>query len=445
MIRCSTVLLVALVTPLGATAQEVLRLEVVVAGAIDTHPALSAASWRAAAAGSAAVGARSTWWPSVGATTHVTRYQEPMVVTPLHGFDPSRPPSFERTLLQGHVSVEWSLFDGGLRRARIGAADGVARSADAAAAMVGEAVVAEAVSSYLAVLSARAVLSAHEHQVEALELERVRAAQLFQEGRAPRVQVLRTEAALSRAVAERSAAAEGVALAERRLARVSGLAPERVSGAALVDLAPAPMALPEREALVERARSGNPAVARASAQAAAGARTLDAARSARLPRFAVGGRYSAFGSTATSSFDPEWSASAQLSYPVFTGGALRREVERASSEAEVARAELESVLREVEDAVDAALAGYRAAVSRVAALETAEAQSAEVARIEALALEAGAGVQTDYLRAEADLLSTRAALAEARHGAAEARVRLARATGGLDLARVLDLLVEVSP
>jgi outer membrane protein len=440
----SAVLLIALLAPSGATAQEALRLEDVVAGAIDTHPELSAASWRAAAAGSAAAGARSTWWPSVGATTHVTRYQEPMVVAPLHGFDPSRPPAFERTLLQGHVNVEWRLFDGGLRRARIGAADGLARSADAAAAVVAEAVVAEAVSSYLAVLSARAVLLAHERQVEALESERVRSSQLFEEGRAPRVHVLRTEAALSRAVAERSAAAEGAALAERRLARVSGLAPGQVSGVALVDLAPAPGAPPEREALVARARSGSPVVTRASARAAAGSRALDAARSARLPRLAVGGRYSVFGSAAAS-FEPEWSASAQLSYPVFSGGALRREVERASSEAEAARAELGAVLREVEDAVDAALTGYRAAVSRVAALETAEAQSAEVARIEALALEAGAGVQTDYLRAEADLLSTRAALAEARHGAAEARIRLARATGGLDLARVLELLVEVSP
>jgi outer membrane protein TolC len=99
----------------------------------------------------------------------------------------------------------------------------------------------------------------------------------------------------------------------------------------------------------------------------------------------------------------------------------------------------------VEDAVDAALTAYRSASSRALALEAAVAQSAEVARIEALALEAGAGVQTDYLRAEADLLSARAALAEARHGAAAARVRLARATGRLSVEGLGDLLVEVKP
>jgi outer membrane protein len=434
----------ALMAPLNASAQEPLRLDDVVTGALATHPALSASSSQASAAAATAAGARASWWPAVGATTHVTRYQEPMVVAPLHGFDPSRPPAFERTLVQGHLTVEWTLFDGGLRRARIGAADRATELADAAAELAADAVVAEAVSSYLAVLSARALLSAHDRQVEALKSERGRATRLFDEGRAPRVQVLRTDAALSRATAEQSGAAERAALAERRLARVAGLTLERVASAPLMDLAPSPAPVPGREVLLERARSASPAVARAQARAAGVSHMLESARSALLPRFSVGGRYSAFGSTATS-FEPEWSASAQVSYPVFTGGARQRAVDRASSEAQAARAELRSVLREVEDGVDAALAWYRTAVARVAALEAAEAQSAEIARIEALALEAGAGVQTDYLRAEADLLTTRASLAEARHGAMEARVRLARVTGGLDLARVLDLLVEVSP
>jgi outer membrane protein len=135
----------------------------------------------------------------------------------------------------------------------------------------------------------------------------------------------------------------------------------------------------------------------------------------------------------------------QVSYPIFQGGARARAVDRAESEARVARAELAAVVREVEDAVDASLAAYRSASSRALALEAAVAQSAEVARIEALALEAGAGVQTDYLRAEADLLSARAALAEARHGAAAARVGLARATGRLRVEGLGDLLVEVEP
>jgi outer membrane protein TolC len=56
-----------------------------------------------------------------------------------------------------------------------------------------------------------------------------------------------------------------------------------------------------------------------------------------------------------------------------------------------------------------------------------------VARIEALAREVGSGTQTDYLNAEADLVSARARLAEAEHAEIAARLELARVTGVLSL------------
>ncbi|MGQ0562943.1 MAG: TolC family protein, partial [Gemmatimonadota bacterium] len=65
------------------------------------------------------------------------------------------------------------------------------------------------------------------------------------------------------------------------------------------------------------------------------------------------------------------------------------------------------------------------------ALEAAVAQSQEVARIDRLALEAGAGVQSDYLTAEADLLRARAGLSEAHAQELMALVELARITGVL--------------
>ena len=71
-------------------------------------------------------------------------------------------------------------------------------------------------------------------------------------------------------------------------------------------------------------------------------------------------------------------------------------------------------------------------------LELAVAQSEEVARIEALALEAGAGVQTDFLRAQAELFQARASLSQARHGEIMARIELARVRGELSLAWIQD-------
>jgi outer membrane protein TolC len=58
-------------------------------------------------------------------------------------------------------------------------------------------------------------------------------------------------------------------------------------------------------------------------------------------------------------------------------------------------------------------------------------QSEEVARIEKLALDAGSGVQTDYMTAEAQLLGVRASLTEARTAEAGARIELARVSGEL--------------
>jgi outer membrane protein len=421
-----------------------LRVEDVVAMALASHPSLEAARSRSAAAKAAVGEAWATRLPTMGATALATRFQEPMVVAPLHGIDPMNLPAFERTLVQGHAGAEWLLFDGGQTRSRVGGAERLAGAAVAAADGAADAVVVEAVTSYLEALTARAVLAAHELQLAALESELGRADQMFEEGRAPRVQVLRTEAVLSRALAEREAAAERVSLAHHRLARVSGLDAPVVAASTLRELAASPVPPADRAALVMEARAGHPAVEQATLRASSATLALSGTRSLWLPRVSLTGRYSAYGSTNTD-FQPEWQLGTQVSYPIYVGGARARAVDRAEAEARAARWELAAVVREVEDAVDATLAAYRSALSRAAALEAAVAQSAEVARIEALALEAGAGVQTDYLRAEADLLSARAALAEARHGAAAARVRLARATGRLGVDRLGDLLVEVEP
>jgi outer membrane protein TolC len=82
--------------------------------------------------------------------------------------------------------------------------------------------------------------------------------------------------------------------------------------------------------------------------------------------------------------------------------------------------------------VDGALGRIAAARARAQAWSTAVEQSTEVARIERLALDTGAGVQTDYLAAEAELLRARAALAEARYVELIAGIELMRSMGELD-------------
>jgi outer membrane protein TolC len=408
----------------------VLELAEVVESALRTHPRLEAAGAGVTAAAAEAGEARAERLPTLGVTARGIRYEEPMVVAPLHGFDPRMPPEFDETLYQGHAAAEYTLFDGGARRSRIRAASSRVDAARAGAATARAEVVAEAVSAYLEALTARDVRAAHGELVAALESERARQALLLSEGTAPRVAVLRAEAALSEARASLEATAQRLDLALRRLARVSGLPVERVATAALAEVVPPPAVALDREALVARARAKNPRLAEARERAAAARSAAAGARAAYLPRVAATGRYSAYGSASTDAA-LEWQAGVEVVYPVFTGGARARRVERAAALAELAESESELAARSVADAVDAALVAYRSATARAEALEAAVAQSREVARIEALALESGAGVQSDFLRAQAALARARAGLAEARHAAIEARVRLAQAVGDL--------------
>jgi outer membrane protein TolC len=69
--------------------------------------------------------------------------------------------------------------------------------------------------------------------------------------------------------------------------------------------------------------------------------------------------------------------------------------------------------------------------ARAEAVAEAVRHQEEVVRTELLSLTSGAGTQTDYLRAEADLLRIRSALVEARNSEIAAGVELARSTGEL--------------
>jgi outer membrane protein TolC len=178
------------------------------------------------------------------------------------------------------------------------------------------------------------------------------------------------------------------------------------------------------------ARETNPDIRRARRQLAAAEAGRKEANGMNLPRLQLLGRYAEYMSTAT---DPqgEWQAGGQLSYSVF-GSARGAARDRANADIHAANAEMRMTERRVDEAIDRALAALRAARARVVALEAAVAQSEEVTRIDRLALESGAGVQSEYLTAEADLFRARAALSDARGTELIARTELARVTGRLD-------------
>jgi outer membrane protein TolC len=396
------------------------------------HFPATAAARAAADAARASIGeAYSEWYPTVRLAGSATQYEEPMLVTPLHGLVPGLLPPFDTTVWQGNLSARWTLLDGGGRSARVQTARGRADAAGSSLTATEHDLAARVVQAYLRVLTESQVLRAQDQRLDALAAERARAERLLAAGRAPRVQVLRAEAARAAAAAERVRIATALEVAERDLARLVGLEVETARSRQLVPIALADTSLPDRAGSLAEARHRSPALARARAELAVAHAGAALAQSARWPELRLAGNYNGWADDA--GHDAlEWNAAAEVTWPLFTGGRTARGIERARAQERAAAEAVRLADVQLAEDIDRALSRVVQARARVHSLTVAVDRFAEVARIEKLSLDAGSGTQTDYLRAEADLLEVRAALVEARHGEMASRVDLARATGALD-------------
>ena len=202
--------------------------------------------------------------PRLNSSLTLTRFQEPMVVAPLHGFDPTSPPQFDRGLVQIGLGLENTLFDGGGRRARLGAAEAAAGASRAGLAAAELEVIQTVVAAYVGVLTAREVDHAARQREVDLGAERGRSMRFLAEGAAARVEVLRAEAALQHAKAAAATATARAGLALRNLARATGIEIsalmrrplEEVSGPTGADEfpgSPSELLGPDRTPAIERA------------------------------------------------------------------------------------------------------------------------------------------------------------------------------------------------
>jgi outer membrane protein TolC len=356
-----------------------------------------------------------------------------MLVAPIHGFteEQFQRIEFEKTLVQGNVGLAWTLFDGGARSNRIRGTKAEAAGAAAGLAATQQKLTTLVTVAYLQVLSARGVLDAREEQIASLMAERRRVQQFLAEGQAAEVELLRVEAALAEAEAELVATSTRLDLAERDLARLVDvdLPRARVARLASVGL-PADATLDERAELVARSTSNNLELENARQRVATAEAAHRVAKAAWIPSFEVQGGYQAF-SSSSGNYSDIWSVGLVLNWPIFTGGARSSTVSQAGAASQAAREELRLLELQVQENVDAALNAALETGALVEALSRAVRHSSEVARIEQLSLEAGAGTQTDYLRAEANLSRARSILVEAQHAEIAARVELTRVVGEL--------------
>jgi len=427
--------------PAAAAPAPRLGLTEAVALALAHHPSLAAAEAERRAAEAGIADAEAAWRPRASLGASARQYQEPVPVTPIHGFGPGEFPPFDATLVRADLTVRYTLYDGGGRTARAERARALAGVAGAGAEGAGQELIGRTVGSYLRVLGLAEALDAHGRRLEALAAERERVEQRFAAGRAAEVERRRVAAARAAAEAERVRLAAALDAAERDLARLVGGEPEATRVDRLVAVRLAGQAPPDREALARAALDVSPEVARARLEGVAAAAAIAIADSARRPSVRAAGEVQEFASSDGHEAE-EWNVLLELSVPIYDGGGVAARVARARAEHEAAGERLRLAEDGVLGALDRVLADLAEARARVESLGDAVASYEEVARIEALRLAVGAGVQADLLDAEADLLAARAGLAEARYAEQAAHVDLARVTGVLDAAWVARTLEE---
>ncbi|MFL6200803.1 MAG: TolC family protein [Thermoanaerobaculia bacterium] len=428
------VLLILLLFPAAGRAQDRLTLAEAVERAMARFPTVEAARARQEEAAEALGEARAGRLPRGRLTGSALQYQEPMVVTPIHGFGPGLFPEFDETIGQATLTVSYTLFDSGADAARIRTADAQTLAAGAAVGSSEQVLARRVAAAYLTVLGQRQVLDAHDSRRQALEAELSRVQQRFEVGRAARVEILRAEAALASSEAERVRLSAAMDNAERELARLLDVPVEETKSDRLV---PVELAdphsgpqIPLREALVTEGIAASPAVAQARAQVTAAEAQISLTRALARPEVRAVGNYNEWTSS-QGDFTGEWNAGLQLTVPLFDLGVTRSRIARAEAAHRAAQEQVRAAEVQVREDVDRAAAAVEEAEARIASLGKAVERFAEVARVQKLLLDEGAGTQTDYLSSEADLLAARASLADARHAAILARVDLARAAGRL--------------
>lgn len=445
--RPLAVLAVAAVLLVLAPACEALTLPEAVERALIRFPAVEAARARQQEAEEALGEARASRRPRGRVTGSATQYQEPMVVTPIHGFGPGLFPEFDETLGQATFTVSYTLLDNGGIDAQERTAGSQLEGAGAAVGSAEQLLARRVAAAYLTVLGQSQVLAAHDLRLNALRAELARVQQRFDVGRAAKVEILRAEAALANAEAERVRLSSAVDNSERELARLLDAPVDETRAVRLapVQIEPGPAVSSEaREELAAAGIQASPAVAQARSQVTTAEAGIELARSIIRPDLRAVGNYNEWTSS-QGNFTGEWNVGLQLTVPLFDGGVARRRIARAEAGVVAAQEQVRLAEIQVREDVDRAAAAAEEAEARIASLTKAEERFAEVVRVQKLMLDEGAGTQTDYLNAEADLLGARASLAEARHAAALARVDLARAAGLLTPEWLRQNLIPASP
>jgi len=381
-------------------------------------------TWQALRSAAARVGEQqSAYFPEIDLTTGAIREKQ-VSFQSLQ----SKQQSNADNLFTTAFALNYLLFDGGQRFARVGGARADVGSVGFQHNAALQSVALKIEQSYYALLAARWSLQVAEETVHNAGYH-VRLAQArFDTGLVPRSDVLKAETEKADGDLALVSARSTIRIGEGALASAMGL---KVSTP--VEIADVPEGMHALEAqdmdrLLDEAMEHRPELLAAVSKVKSKQSALDDARSQYWPKISANAGYGWIDDSFFPNQD-QWSIGLSLSFPIFTGFKRGYQVEGASRDTEQARAEYVSRLRGIELEVWTAYSKLTEAAEAIQAARTFVASAEESARLADGEYKAGTGNIIALIDAQTALTSARNRLVQARFAWYNTRAQFEKSVG----------------
>lgn len=380
--------------------------------------------------------ARARRLPSVDLRSSATYYGNPTLVVPIREIGVF--PPLDRTIYDVGVALQVPIYAGGRLRQQIILA-GIGREIAVENARRGrQALIFNVSSVYFKILHLAELERVYAARIASLEAQEERVRLLMKVGKAPRLDLLKTQVLLTRARDDRLNVRHSREEAYTLLYSLLGRDRPR-DEARLIGYTAGAEPSWTLEELKEVAQLSHPALRIAADELAASEAEIRIARAATRPEVSLVGAYrERAGSDAD--FIDDWSIGVQLSLPLYDAGANRSRIDQAVLARVQAEQAVEQTRLEVDRQVEDAWNRRREALSRLDVTEGAVKEAREALEIERLRYEQGVGLITDLLEAESSLLTAQADRLQAEFDLIVARIEVLRASGRLTPERLLALL-----
>ncbi|MCL5024361.1 MAG: TolC family protein [Nitrospirae bacterium] len=366
--------------------------------------------------------------PRVDFSSGITRYRYPAPVTPISGnpLAGAAFPEFDNTIYDMGVSFFLPLYRGGRLDRGVAIAEIKKRIAEDTFQVSRQELIYNVTSVFYKIGQLDRLLEANEASVKQLEAHRKNVELFLQAGTVPKVELLKTETELAHARQNALLTRNNLESAYEVLKTLMGIE-DQTRKISVVGEEPLVFRYSPEESTA-RALSQRPDYQAVLKNQRLAEEQIRLVQGKRLPHVYLSGGYSeSSGESVT--LKENWNLALRLSLPIFDGGSIKAEVNRARKEAEKVKEEERTlrleILREIRDAyLNIENAGERIDVSGKA-IETAK----ENLRIELLKYETGAGTSADVIDAQTALLRAEADFYQANFDKHIAVASLRRAIG----------------